>query len=328
MSFEDNVRAYALLLLASMSRLKYLDVHTTRLTQIVVYDTLNLLSHGHLPNLKRLYFHNLDKSSHLVDENVPSPSLDPAPDTETTCTSTITNSSLERIELCLVKVDMKFVKRVLELPSSLSRLRFSFSKETYDELSLAELGDAIKLQSPSLRNIKLQFPSSIFPPTITSSVNSNGRFTAVTAESLCIGSFQDFKALSFLKLPFDALFGSNPRNFTSFSKLLPINLRGLVLQRCMFRTPDGSQRWEMDQVLAALDDGLCDLAATCPLLSHLVIACLTYRAFKTLDEAWHERRNSQDLKEKLRSSEAWKQSTNLEVGSNFRLFSLAYQSLT
>jgi hypothetical protein len=140
---------------------------------------------------------------------------------------------------------MKFVKRILELQSSLTELQFAYLAGTYeDRSSLAELGNAIKSQSSSLRDIQLQFGDSVFPPQTSSANDLDGAFVAITAENMCIGSFQEFKALMHLSVPFDALFGPDPRNTISFSQLLPANLRHLTLQNCMFRPLMGPRNGE------------------------------------------------------------------------------------
>jgi hypothetical protein len=242
---------------------------------------------------------------------------------ETNYRSTRLKPNLEVMDLRFMKVDMGLVKRMLEVSSSLRRLCLVSAEWNGNaKFNLPEFGDAMKLHSSSLRRIILRFPSCVLPVKSSSSVYSDGGSVTVTAENMCIGSFQDFKALTYLCIPFDALFGPHPRTSISFSQLLPANIKELSLERCMFRTFDSSQKWGFNQIQTALDSGLSELAKVCPLLWRLGIGCLPRAAFYTLDKAWKNRRPLPVLKEKLKSGErAW----NVTSGSDVALPSLDYE---
>jgi hypothetical protein len=269
-----------------------------------VYDIQELLSQGHFPRIQNYYCY---EPLHTADKITPNSASALVSEAETNHTSARLKSGLEVMDLRLMKVDMRLVKRMLEVPSSLRVLYLMYTeRDAKVKFSLAEFGDAMQLQSSSLRRIILHFPSCVIPPNSSWVVDFDGGFVA---ENMCIGSFQDFKALTYLSIPFDAIFGPDPRTSTSLTQLLPVNIEELSLERCMFRTSDGGQTWAIDQVQEALDGGLYELVETCPSLWRLGIACLPRKAFLTLRRAWKNRRFSRNLKEK---SKSWKQSSNVE----------------
>jgi hypothetical protein len=213
----------------------------------------------------------------------------------------------------LVKVDMLLIRRMLEIPTNLNEFTFLYRGYTYrDNFTLADLGDAIGLQAHSLRDIHITYSSRIFPPRISPLADS-GIVPSVAADKMCIGSFQDFHALTALSLPFDMLFGPDPSTATSISQLLPATLEFLSLKRCMFRKPDNSRTWGTNQVLQALNTSIRDLSAVCPSLYFLWIGCLSYRDFETLEQTWIKKPDSQYRKKHTQSGETPNQSPN--VGS-------------
>jgi hypothetical protein len=92
---------YLILLLASLSWLKLLGIGTTPKTRVVVYDILNLLSRGYLPELRR-YCDIYQPSPNIANQNinyVPASTADKEP----IYTSIISKSNLDLIELRIVK---------------------------------------------------------------------------------------------------------------------------------------------------------------------------------------------------------------------------------